>query len=97
MILIGQEYGINAVYGSMIGAGVFGVLVAVPFSKLLRYFPPTVRGAAVTMIGLQFGNILTGAAVTEVIFGRPGVGSFLAMVFLLNVRFVSYQSFRCSC
>jgi ABC-type dipeptide/oligopeptide/nickel transport system permease component len=30
------------------------------------------------MIGLQFGNILTGAAVTEVIFGRPGVGSFLA-------------------
>jgi peptide/nickel transport system permease protein len=33
---------------------------------------------AVTMLGLQFGNILTGAAVTEVIFGRPGVGSFLA-------------------
>jgi len=33
---------------------------------------------AVTMIGLQFGNILTGAAVTEVIFGRSGVGSFLA-------------------
>jgi ABC-type dipeptide/oligopeptide/nickel transport system permease component len=33
---------------------------------------------AVTMIGLQFGNILTGAAVTEVIFGRAGVGSFLA-------------------
>jgi ABC-type dipeptide/oligopeptide/nickel transport system permease component len=33
---------------------------------------------AVTMIGLQFGNILTGAAVTEVIFGRPGIGSFLA-------------------
>jgi peptide/nickel transport system permease protein len=32
----------------------------------------------VTMIGLQFGNILTGAAVTEVIFGRAGVGSFLA-------------------
>ena len=33
---------------------------------------------AVTMIGLQFGNILTGAAVTEVIFGRAGLGSFLA-------------------
>jgi ABC-type dipeptide/oligopeptide/nickel transport system permease component len=32
----------------------------------------------VTMIGLQFGNILTGAAVIEVIFGRPGIGSFLA-------------------
>ncbi|GAB3922184.1 peptide ABC transporter permease [Microlunatus endophyticus] len=33
---------------------------------------------AITMLGLQFGNILTGAAVSEVIFGRPGVGSFLA-------------------
>jgi peptide/nickel transport system permease protein len=33
---------------------------------------------AITTIGLQFGNILTGAAVTEVIFGRPGLGSFLA-------------------
>jgi peptide/nickel transport system permease protein len=33
---------------------------------------------AVTTIGLQFGNILTGAAITEVIFGRAGLGSFLA-------------------
>jgi peptide/nickel transport system permease protein len=33
---------------------------------------------ALTMIGLQFGNVLTGAAVTEVIFGRPGLGSYLA-------------------
>lgn len=33
---------------------------------------------AITTIGLQFGNILTGAAITEVIFGRAGVGSFLA-------------------
>jgi ABC-type dipeptide/oligopeptide/nickel transport system permease component len=33
---------------------------------------------AITTLGLQFGNILTGAAVTEVIFGRAGIGSFLA-------------------
>jgi peptide/nickel transport system permease protein len=31
----------------------------------------------ITMLGLQIGNILTGAAVIEVIFGRPGLGSFL--------------------
>lgn len=39
-----------------------------------------VRNAAiptVTMLGLQIGNILTGAAVIEVIFGRPGLGSYL--------------------
>lgn len=39
MILIGQEYGLSAVYGAMIAAGVFGMLVAVPFSKLVRFFP----------------------------------------------------------
>jgi peptide/nickel transport system permease protein len=33
---------------------------------------------AITTLGLQFGNNLTGAAITEVIFGRPGLGSFLA-------------------
>src|SRR5258708_3404397 len=31
----------------------------------------------ITMLGLQIGNILTGASVIEVIFGRPGLGSFL--------------------
>jgi peptide/nickel transport system permease protein len=31
----------------------------------------------ITMLGLQIGNMLTGASVIEVIFGRPGLGSFL--------------------
>jgi peptide/nickel transport system permease protein len=31
----------------------------------------------VTIMGLQFGNMLTGAVVIEVIFGRPGLGSYL--------------------
>jgi ABC-type dipeptide/oligopeptide/nickel transport system permease component len=31
----------------------------------------------ITMLGLQIGHILTGASVIEVIFGRPGLGSFL--------------------
>ncbi|MCU1680428.1 MAG: Peptide/nickel transport system permease protein [Amycolatopsis sp.] len=31
----------------------------------------------ITMLGLQIGNILTGASAIEVIFGRPGLGSFL--------------------
>lgn len=43
-------------------------------------FNHALRNAAiptVTMLGLQIGNILTGAAVIEVIYGRPGLGSFL--------------------
>ena len=45
---------------------------------LLRHVLRNSSVPAVTTIGLQFGNILTGAAITEVIFGRAGLGSFLA-------------------
>jgi peptide/nickel transport system permease protein len=33
----------------------------------------------VTILGLQFGNVLSGAVVVEVIFGRPGIGSYLVL------------------
>ena len=31
----------------------------------------------VTILGLQFGNLLSGAVAIEVIFGRRGIGSYL--------------------
>jgi peptide/nickel transport system permease protein len=31
----------------------------------------------ITILGLQFGNLLSGAVAVEVIFGRPGIGSYL--------------------
>ena len=66
MILIGSQYGLSAVWGAMLAAGAFGVLAAVPFSRLSRFFPPSVRGAAVTIIGLSLiGNaagMVTGGA-----------------------------------
>jgi peptide/nickel transport system permease protein len=34
-------------------------------------------GPMVSMVGLQFGGILTGAVAIEVVFGRPGMGSYL--------------------
>jgi ABC-type dipeptide/oligopeptide/nickel transport system permease component len=45
---------------------------------LLRHIARNAAIPAVTNLGVQFGNILTGAAVTEVIFGRSGIGSYLA-------------------
>jgi xanthine permease len=89
MILIGQEYGLSAVYGAMIAAGIFGVLVAVPFSRLLRFFPPAVRGAAVTMIGLS----LIGKAVSMIFGDGPADGSHLALaggIILLIIGFMHY-------
>ncbi|MFE4663553.1 nucleobase:cation symporter-2 family protein [Streptomyces sp. NPDC056716] len=53
MILIGSEYGLPTMYGSMIAAGVFGMLLARPFSKVLRFFPTLVTGCVITIIGLS--------------------------------------------
>ncbi|WP_141432968.1 nucleobase:cation symporter-2 family protein [Bacillus sp. 03113] len=52
MIAIGSQYGVTAIYGSIIAAGIFIVLCAVFFSKIVKLFPPVVIGTVVTIIGL---------------------------------------------
>lgn len=60
MISIGQTYGLPAVYGSMIVAGVFGIIVAKPFSKLVRYFPDVVAGTVILVIGMSLISVGVG-------------------------------------
>ncbi|MER5682895.1 nucleobase:cation symporter-2 family protein [Streptomyces sp. NPDC002205] len=60
MILIAGEYGMQAVYGSMIAAGVFGLIVAVPFARAVRFFPPLVSGSVITVIGLSLIGVAAG-------------------------------------
>jgi uric acid transporter len=60
MILIAGRYGMQAVYGSMIAAGVFGLIVAVPFARAARFFPPLVTGSVITVIGLSLIGVATG-------------------------------------
>ncbi len=60
MILIGSHYGITAMYGALIVAGIFGVIVARPFSSVLRFFPPLVTGSVITIIGLSLISAATG-------------------------------------
>ena len=44
MIIIPQKYGLPAMYEAMLRSGVFGLLIAKPFSTLIRFFPPLVAG-----------------------------------------------------
>src|ERR1700712_1160021 len=53
MILIGDKYGIPALYGAVISCGLFTLLVAPWFSRMLRFFPPVVIGSVITVIGLS--------------------------------------------
>ncbi|GAA3733583.1 nucleobase:cation symporter-2 family protein [Streptomyces tremellae] len=60
MVLIAGQYGLTAVYGSMIAAGVFGLLAAVPFARAVRFFPPLVSGIVITVIGLSLIGVAAG-------------------------------------
>ncbi len=53
MISIGTTYGIAAIYGSIIAAGLFIVVFAGLYGKLVALFPPVVTGSVVVIIGLS--------------------------------------------
>lgn len=100
MIAIGESFGLQSVYGAMIASGVFGLLFAWPFSKILRFFPPLVTGTVITIIGLS----LVGAAVGLIAGDDPsapgyalpghlaigaGVLAFILLVHRLTSGFLS--------
>lgn len=53
MVLIGKEYGIGAISGSVIVSGIFILCCAPWISRLIRFFPKVVMGGIVTLIGLS--------------------------------------------
>lgn len=52
MILIGNDYGISAIYGAVIASGVIVFFISRFFGSLVKFFPPIVTGSVVTIIGL---------------------------------------------
>ncbi|MCC8392541.1 purine permease [Paraburkholderia sp. MMS20-SJTR3] len=53
MIMIGKQYGLTYVFGSVIAAGALTVCIAPVFSRLLCFFPPVVIGSLITIIGVS--------------------------------------------
>ena len=62
MITIGTQHGITAIYGSVIASGVFMIVLAPVFCKLLRFFPPLVTGTVILLIGLSLMGVAAGWA-----------------------------------
>ncbi len=52
MISIGSDFGISAIYGAIIAAGLFVLIGAPIFGRLVKFFPPVVTGSVVTIIGI---------------------------------------------
>lgn len=79
MARIGQQYGITTVFGSAIACGLFTVVVAPLFSRLIRFFPPVVTGCVITIIGIS----LMPAAAIWIGGGNPDAPDFASPSSLL--------------
>src|SRR5438552_1575183 len=74
---------ITGIFGAVIVAGVFTVLVAPFVSRLVRYFPPLVTGTIITVIGitlLRIGINWAGGGVGAKDFGDPANLAIVALV-----------------
>ncbi|HEV7980793.1 nucleobase:cation symporter-2 family protein [Amycolatopsis sp.] len=94
MIMIGAQYGMQAVYGAMIASGVFGLLIAKPFAKMIRFFPPLVSGTLLAVIGISL--IGPGAAmIAGHDTGAPGYAapSNIGLAFLVIALLVLFTRF----
>ncbi|AJY74188.1 nucleobase:cation symporter-2 family protein [Paenibacillus beijingensis] len=83
MIGIGSQYGVTAIYGAIIAAGLFILVFASFFSKLVKLFPPVVTGSVVTIIGLSL--VPTGIRNMAGGVGKPDFGSLENLLLSLGV------------
>ncbi|WP_281362244.1 nucleobase:cation symporter-2 family protein [Lacticaseibacillus absianus] len=89
LIMIGQKFDPQTMYGAIIAAGAFVFLISGVFAKLRRFFPPLVTGTLITVIGLSlipvaFQN-LGGGDTTAKSFGSMAnlaVGAFTVLLIL---------------
>ncbi|QRG09119.1 purine permease [Xanthobacter dioxanivorans] len=59
MVAMGQDpqIGLLGIYGSVIAAGIFGIVVAPFVSRLLPLFPPVVTGTIILIIGISLMRV----------------------------------------
>jgi NCS2 family nucleobase:cation symporter-2 len=98
------DLGLLGIYGAVIGAGLFGILVAPLISRLLPFFPPVVTGTIITVIGISLMRVginwaaggnptIMGPAgpVPNPTYGAPlhlGIAAFVLIFILVITRFV---------
>ena len=86
--------GLPVIFGSVIAAGVFGIVIAPFISRLLKFFPSVVTGSIITVIGITLMRIginwIGGGRPTAPDFGAPGylgVAFIVLAIILLLLRF----------
>ncbi|APB00756.1 Uric acid permease PucJ [Nocardia seriolae] len=91
MILITKDYGLQAMYGSMLLGGVIGIALAWPFASIVRFFPPLVSGSVLTVVGISLigvaGGLIVGSDPKAATFAAPSRIALAAGVLAIAVLF----------
>jgi xanthine permease len=74
--------GLRGVYGAMLAAGLFGMLIAPLIGRILVLFPPVVIGSLITLLGLSLIGIAIGWA-----DGGAGIAALVFAVILLVSKY----------
>lgn len=86
--------GLPAIFGSVIAASVFGILVAPFISRLLRFFPAVVTGSIITVIGITLMRIginwIGGGRPAAPDFGAPGYLGVAALVLAIMLALLRF-------
>jgi uric acid transporter len=87
--------GLPAVFGSIIAAGVIGLLISPFFAQIIRFFPPVVTGTIITVIGVSLLPVavrwMMGSSPEAPDWGSTaniGLAMFTLVVVLLLSRFL---------
>ncbi len=87
------ELGLLGIYGAVIVAGIFGMIIAPLVSRLLPFFPAVVTGSIITTIGItlmRIGINWAGGGFGAKDFGAPaylGIAALVLIIILLLLRF----------
>ncbi len=98
------DLGLLGIYGAVIGAGIFGILVAPVISRMLPLFPPVVTGTIIAVIGITLMRVGVNWAaggnptimsptgpIPNPAYGAPlhlGIAAFVLVFILVITRFV---------
>ncbi|MCL3999005.1 uracil-xanthine permease family protein, partial [Streptomyces lavenduligriseus] len=77
-VLIGQQYGLAAVFGATVVSGLVTLAVAPWFGRCLHLFPPLVTGTVIAVIGFSLVPSAAGLVAGEGAGGSGGRGLALA-------------------
>jgi uric acid transporter len=87
------DVGLTGIYGAVLVGGAFGLIMAPLVRYVLRFFPPVVTGAIITMIGvslMRVGIAWAGGGASAADFGAGGylaVAALVLAIILLVIRF----------